>query len=107
MGELERAFIDSMEALPAPVPAEYGGVVALGRAYAENIDESRSTDTETATKALYLGPHLLGVMKLLGMAPTQAPENTTTSKAGGNPDVIDIMRRMSRETATEAKGHGA
>ncbi|RKX00438.1 hypothetical protein D9B96_00775, partial [Corynebacterium diphtheriae] len=31
--------------------------------YAFNIDESVNTDTEQATKALYLGPHLMGVMK--------------------------------------------
>ena len=102
VGELEQAFLASLKKLDEPVPEEYGGVVALGRAYAENIDESRSTDTETATKALYLGPHLLGVMKLLGMAPVEAA-GTSNAKKGGttNPDVIDIMRRMSRETAKE------
>ncbi|MEH0147450.1 hypothetical protein V6D40_07235 [Corynebacterium sp. Q4381] len=102
VGELEQAFLDSLAALDEQPPAEYGGVVALGRAYAENIDESRSTDTETATKSLYLGPHLLGVMKLLGLAPTEAPETAGTKKGGTtSPDVIDIMRRMSRETAKE------
>lgn len=102
VGELEQAFLDSLESLDEPVPEEYGGVVALGRAYAENIDESRSTDTEAATKALYLGPHLLGVMKLLGMAPAEAAGASTSKKGGStNPKVIDIMRRMSRETATD------
>lgn len=103
--------MDSLNALSSPIPAEHAGVVALGRAYAENIDESRLADIEVATKALYLGPHLLGVMKLLGLAPAQTPENTgdaETIRGGGTDyDVIKLMKRYQQESAQPIQGNGA
>jgi hypothetical protein len=45
-------------------------VVDLALTYAEQIDDAiDSGDTTEATKALYLGPHLLNALKALGGAP--------------------------------------
>lgn len=110
VGELEQAFVDSLDALASPIPTEHAGVIALGRAYAENIDESRLADIEVATKALYLGPHLLGVMKLLGLAPVQAPETAGDETIrGGNTDydVIKIMKRYQQEITQPIQENGA
>ncbi|CAB0626920.1 hypothetical protein CIP107570_00123 [Corynebacterium diphtheriae] len=104
VGELEQAFCDSIAALEADgiaVPEKYSAVVMLGRLYAFNIDESVNTDTEQATKALYLGPHLMGVMKLLGTAPTEAngedkssaPSNVVADRM----KVLEIMKEYKKQ----------
>lgn len=101
VGTLEQAVVDAEQA-HGNIPEEHGAVVALARAYARNMDEASEIDTETETKALYLGPHLLKVLTLLDLAPATGSGSTKSRPSRGEPKgepfkkarktVMDLMR---------------
>ncbi|WP_313549035.1 hypothetical protein [Corynebacterium sp.] len=99
VGELERAVVDSIDALDEKLPAKYGAVVSLARMYAHNIDESVSTDTEQATKALYLGPHLLNILRPLGCFPVEGESMKQDSTPGGKAraNVLKLMEGHAKQ----------
>ncbi|PPG29654.1 hypothetical protein [Pseudoclavibacter sp. RFBB5] len=62
------AFETTLTALN--VTDQHKGLVALGRSIASQIDAAKqSMDATALTKALYLGPHLMSVMRELGVSP--------------------------------------
>lgn len=68
-GELRREVDASIAAMGWLVDADKG-TVALARVYADRIDEALETGAGVeVTKALYLGPHLLGTLRALGGTP--------------------------------------
>lgn len=61
-------------------------LVKLGRTYAAQIDRALTdpeVGTEARTKALYLGPHLLGVLRELGGTPGTRKELTRGEESVG------------------------
>ena len=100
-GKLEQAVIESIKA-HGEIPATYNAVVMLGRLYAANIDDAVHADVELATKALYLGPHLLNVLKLLGLSP-ESSGGEKQSKAptfAGAGSVMKILESLKKENGT-------
>lgn len=93
VGELETAVVESIEALPKKLPKQYQAAVSLARMYAHNIDESVDTDTEQATKALYLGPHLLNILRPLGCFPAEG-EAVAEDKTPGGKSRANVMKLM-------------
>lgn len=68
---LVAAFDSAVEAMEWLTPTD-GAAVALGRLYAERIDDAIATaEGQEVTKALYLGPHLLNTLRALGGAPAE------------------------------------
>lgn len=58
--------------------------VALARSYAERIDVAiASGDPDTATKAMYLGPHMLNALKALGGTPAERKALNVEEEAQG------------------------
>lgn len=51
---------------------KYSALCELARQYASAIDEGVAAGGQYATKALYLGPHLVKVMAEMGLSPTPA-----------------------------------
>jgi hypothetical protein len=63
------------------------GAVQLGREYADRIDEAIATsEGQELTKALYLGPHILGVFRELLATPAAraAPTGATTTTSAAS-----------------------
>lgn len=67
MGKVRAAYDDSVEALT--VRDVDAAVVALGATLADAIDDSAEMSGEARTKALYLTPHLMNVLKELLATP--------------------------------------
>jgi len=67
--QMREAFDRTVE-LSKDVKAVDAGAVQLGREYADRIDEAIATaEGQELTKALYLGPHILGVFRELLATP--------------------------------------
>lgn len=74
------AFDDAVEALDTE--ASDGALVAAGRRIAERIDSAASAgDAQSETKALYLVPHLMNVLRELGATPAARAELEAKAKA--------------------------
>lgn len=106
MGKLERAVGASVKA-HGNIPDEYGAVVALASAYARNMDEAHEIDTETETKALYLGPHLLKVLTLLDLAPSAGSGSSGAATKGSPKGEFAKARATVMEMMRSAKRDGA
>ena len=66
---LVQAVEDSVREMSWLTAADQAAV-AMAKAYAATIDEALDTDdVALITKALYLGPHLMGVLAVLGGTP--------------------------------------
>lgn len=63
------ASIDAVDELAAE---KFSGIRALALMYAEQIDRGVAEGGQDATKALYLGPHLLKTLGELGLSPNPA-----------------------------------
>lgn len=69
-GNLLISVCEAIEAAGNQVTAKDAGAVALAKTYAATIDEViDSGDAQAITKALYLGPHLLNTLGVLGLTP--------------------------------------
>ncbi|MGV0328096.1 terminase small subunit [Corynebacterium guaraldiae] len=103
IGELEAALVASIDELPEEPPKQFGAAITIARLIAYNIDEAIDTDTETATKALYLSPHLINVMKPLGLFPTEIESNSGGSGPGAKArkTVMELMNDYKKRTGTE------
>lgn len=103
VGELEAAVVESIDALPKKLPKQYEAAVSLARLYAHNIDESVSTDTEQATKALYLGPHLLNILRPLGCFPAEGASTAEATSPGAKSraGVLKLMEAHEKQIREE------
>lgn len=82
---LVEAFDRSVAAM-SWLEASDDGLVALGRTYAEQIDQvlqADDVDAQTKTKTLYLGPHLVNALRELGGSPGTRKEITQGEGAVG------------------------
>lgn len=69
-GNLLLSVCAAIEAAGDSITPIDDGAVALAKTYAATIDEViDSGDPMAITKALYLGPHLLNVLGVLGLTP--------------------------------------
>lgn len=75
------AFEKTVEALP--LAARDAAVIALGRTLAGTIDEADDLSGEARTKALYLTPHLMNVLKELLATPAARKDVATVAKGDG------------------------
>lgn len=93
VGELEQSLLNALDDLPDGVPKQYQAAVMLARMYAFNIDEAVATDTALATKALYLGPHFVNVLKVLDLYPAEVETSKTASGPGATAraSVMELM----------------
>lgn len=108
-GQLEAAVIDAVKA-HGKIPARYGAVTALARAYAKTIDEARTVDVEIEMKALYLGPHLLNTLKLIDLAPngeTAAGPDAPGRGTPTGPEFVEGRARVMDLMSERRKRHGA
>ncbi|MEC5185309.1 hypothetical protein RCH12_002785 [Cryobacterium sp. MP_3.1] len=83
--KIRTAVLASFEA-SAAITAADAGAQLLALTYADAIDMAKAAgDAGTLTKALYLGPHLLNVLRALGCTPdgreAAAPDTETDSAA--------------------------
>jgi len=67
VGNVRSAYEGTVSALP--VEPEDAAAVALGRTLADAIDAAEFLEGESRTKALYLAPHLMNVLKELLATP--------------------------------------
>lgn len=84
MGDLTDAFDESVEANRLVKPVD-SALVAAGRTMAERIDDVMATgEGQEVTKALYLMPHLMNILKEMGATPASRGEvaATPTQKGG-------------------------
>jgi len=84
MGSVREAFDESMAALVLTDPDK--AVVALGRTLSDAIDSAEYLEGEARTKALYLIPHLMNVLKELLATPASRKAVSGVAKgasAGG------------------------
>lgn len=69
MGDLRSAFDDSVESSSGLTPAD-AALVATGRTIADRVDEAvESGEGQEVTKALYLLPHLMNVLREMYATP--------------------------------------
>lgn len=97
-GGLAAAFEETVAALNLPKVDK--SAIATGRTVAQQIDETLEFGTpHERTKALYLVPHLMNVLKALGATPEARDEITKAAKAGGRENPIEqILRERSERT---------
>lgn len=113
---LERAVVSAVDRLREInlVKDSDGGTVELAKQYARRIDralEIADRDpgnlraAELATKALYLGPHLLNTLKALGGTPEEYQKLTGTQPkpapvAASAPEEVDELADLLRGAAS-------
>lgn len=93
---LRNAF-DQTVALSKEIKDVDAGAVQLGREYADRIDEAIATSEGTElTKALYLGPHILGVYRELLATPAAraAADRGDDDNVGGK---LKHLRSVARQ----------
>lgn len=90
-GSLEASVRKSVESMPWLEPSD-NAAIELAAIYAARIDEAVDTgDNALATKALYLGPHLLNTLRALGGTPEE--RKALTSGTTQEVDPIDELKR--------------
>jgi hypothetical protein len=98
---LRKAFDRTVE-LSKDIKDVDAGAVQLGREYADRIDEAIATSEGTElTKALYLGPHILGVCKELLATPAAraAADKGDEDNVGGK---LKHLRAVTRQGTSGA-----
>lgn len=99
LGSLEASVRKSVERMPWLAPSD-DAAIELAAIYAARIDEAVDTgDNALATKALYLGPHLLNTLRALGGTPEE--RKALTSGEGKEVDPIDELKKK-RATRAQA-----
>ena len=84
MGDLRTAFDETVTANAEVVAGIDAAVIASGRAVADQIDYAiDNLSGEALTKALYLMPHLMGILKEMLATPASRKAVGLAGKAGG------------------------
>lgn len=82
----------AIAAMPWLQPSD-AAAAALAEEYAACIDQVRAaSDPGEITRSLYLGPHLLRVLDLLGGTPHGRPAETTTPEANTPKATLSVLR---------------
>lgn len=78
-------------------------LIAAGRRIAERIDAAAGTlDAVAETKALYLMPHLMNVLRELGATPAARASVKNAKEGDGGGKLQDLRARRARRTADGA-----
>lgn len=96
---LAAGFLASVAAAGDSITPKDQALVDLGVRYAIRIDAGIDEGGQAATKALYLGPHLVNVCRELGLSPSARGAVAVDPADGGGAKVTDelaAMRRRSR-----------
>lgn len=98
----------SIEAAPELADPKYSAICELARTYAKQIEAGVLEGGQDATKALYLGPHLLKTLGEMGLSPNPPVKNPVgrpvkaAGAAGSEEEKDDLARARERH-----RGRGA
>lgn len=103
MGDLAAAFEASVAANPDLTPAD-AGLIALGRLLARQIDEVMDSGSAAErTRSLYLGPHLLSVLRAMFATPeARHAAKKVRVEPTGKLAQMRALRDVSRPTTKQA-----
>lgn len=96
MGDLREAFDRSVEENASVLPALDAALIESGRKIADRVDEATATgEGQEVTKALYLLPHLMNVLREMYATPKARLEAGIGKEAAGGKlaDVRDLRKR--------------
>lgn len=96
MGDIREAFDRSVGGNQQVVPNVDDALVAAGRAIADQIDYAQANLTGSdLTKALYLTPHLMNVLREMYATPKSRVEGGIGKEAAGGKlaEIRDIRKR--------------
>ena len=95
----------AIESAPWIDPVTDRPTIELALSYARTLDEAADLPIGERTKALYLGPHLAGVLKSLGCTPGERAELTAAlcARAGSQRDQLRARREERRRSARAAE----
>lgn len=107
--EMREAFDESVAAAAAVDKRLDASIIAAGRAIADRIDGALCGDDPTeTTKALYMVPHLVNILREMGATPKVRLEDAAAAagggepKKGGSPSATAARRRRAAERAASA-----
>lgn len=101
MGDLRRAFDETVTANAEVVSGIDAAVIASGRAVADQIDYAiENLDGEALTKALYLMPHLMGILKEMLATPASRKAVGLAGKAGGGNRLGNLQAQAAKRRRT-------
>lgn len=95
-GSLVETFLTSVAAAGDRITMEDQALVDLGARYALQIDAGIDVGGQAATKALYLGPHLVNVCRELGLTPAARGEVGDDTPTTVVEDELSSLRRRHR-----------
>lgn len=91
-GDLRRAFDESVTASSHLIEGVDAAIIAAGRRLADQIDYAADNlSGQDLTKALYLTPHLMNVLREMGATPA-AREGMTEGASGGGTNALGKLR---------------
>lgn len=94
---LAASFLESVRQAGDSIKPPDQALVDLGLRYALQIDAGMERGGQDATKALYLGPHLVNVCRELGLSPSaRAGGPVADGGRGAQPAVADELSAMRR-----------
>lgn len=96
MGDLREAFDRSVEENSTVLPGIDAALIESGRKIADRVDEATATgEGQEVTKALYLLPHLMNVLREMYATPKARLEAGIGKEAAGGKlaDVRDLRKR--------------
>lgn len=101
IGQLEQAVLDSVRARGEYITGADKGAVEMALSYARQIDRIPIDAGHNRTKALYLGPHLMKALTMLGCTPeSRGIPQTGDLKTSEEPSiapVVSVLDRMKAE----------
>lgn len=98
-GKLREAFDESVKANSQVVAGIDASVIASGQAIADQIDYAvDNLSGEQLTKALYLMPHLMGILKEMLATPAARKAVGLAGKSEGAPSTLGRLRSVHGKT---------
>lgn len=98
------ASIDAVDELAAE---KFSGMRALALMYAEQIDRGVAEGGQDATKALYLGPHLLKTLGELGLSPNPAVKRPVGRPPKESAPAAEVVKDDLARARERHRGRGA
>lgn len=103
MADLREAFDASVEANSLLVSGIDSALVEAGRKIADRVDEAtESGDGQEVTKALYLLPHLMNVLREMYATPKARIEGSVGKEAAGG-KLADVRQIRQRPAPTKKR----
>lgn len=116
-GELERSVLAAVQAAGDAIDDRDVALVEQAKTYARQIDAVPMDAGQDRTKVLYLGPHLTGVLRELGLTPkgraeiekllAQAKETASKAEADAKEKAPTPARPADELSTMRARRHGS